>query len=486
MTNGEYLNYINGKWKASKGGETFEIFNPASSNEMIGRVQASNIDDLNEAVAGAKEALSEWKKLSAVERGSFLHRAADILEARADEIAEIATKEMGKIFRDTKGEVLRGISILRYYAQEGMRQIGEVLPSSQKNNFLITKRVPIGVVGIISPWNFPIAIPIWKNAPALIYGNTVVFKPATETGITAVKITEVFEKAGLPEGVLNLVIGKGSVIGQGLAEHQDVNAITFTGSNGVGKQVAAHALNHGAKYQLEMGGKNPVIVMDDAELEHAAELTVGGAMKQTGQRCTATSRAYIHSSIYNRFKDLVVEKTKSLRVGNGLEDNVDLGPLASEQQMKTVIGYIEKGKEEGAAVLCGGGVFKEKEYNQGYFVQPTVFENVTHEMTIAREEIFGPVLALIKIESFKEAVELANDTIYGLSASIFTRDIARAFTFIDEIETGLVQINGETGGAEPQAPFGGMKESSSQSREQGQAAKEFFTTMKTITITPIP
>ncbi|MED4205744.1 alpha-ketoglutaric semialdehyde dehydrogenase GucD [Neobacillus mesonae] len=481
-----YLNYVNGQWQAASSGQTIDIHNPANKHEIIGRIQASNLKDLDQAVANAKEALSTWKNLSPVERGNFLHRTADILEKNADEIAEMATKEMGKIFRETKGEVLRGVAILRYYAQEGMRQIGEVLPSSQKKNILLTKRVPVGVVGVISPWNFPIAIPIWKIAPALVYGNTVVFKPASETGITAAKIVQAFDKAGLPKGVLNLVNGKGSIIGQGLADHKDVNAISFTGSNQVGKQVAVSAVHHGARYQLEMGGKNPVIIMDDADLEHAAELTIQGAMKQTGQRCTATSRAYVHQSIYERVKELVIKKANALKVGNGFDSDVDLGPLASEQQMNIVMDYIEKGKEEGATLLCGGEALKGEQYHSGYFVPPTVFENVTHDMTIARDEIFGPVLALIKINSFEEAVEMANDTPYGLSASIFTKDIDRAFNFIDVIETGLVQINGETGGAEPQAPFGGMKESSSQSREQGQAAKEFYTTMKTITITPIP
>ncbi|WP_428912091.1 alpha-ketoglutaric semialdehyde dehydrogenase GucD [Niallia sp. Krafla_26] len=483
--NNEYLNFVNGKWQPSRSGSTIEVFNPANRDEVVGRVQASNLEDLEEAVAIAKETLQIWKNISSVDRGNFLHKTADILEERADEIAEIATKEMGKIFRDTKGEVLRGVAILRYYAQEGMRQMGEVLPSSHKSNLLITKRVPVGVVGIISPWNFPIAIPIWKMAPALIYGNTIVFKPASETGITAAKIIQAFHDAGFPAGVVNLVNGRGSVIGQGLSDHPDVQAISFTGSNSVGNQVAASALKHGAKFQLEMGGKNPVIIMDDADLEHAAELTVQGAMKQTGQRCTATSRAYIHESIYDEFKKIVLQKASLLKVGNGFDQNVDFGPLASKQQMNTVVGYIEKGLEEGATLLCGGESLKG-DLEKGYFVPPTIFENVTQDMTIAKEEIFGPVLALMKINSIEEAIEMANDTKYGLSASIFTNDITRAFTFINDIETGLVQINGETGGAEPQAPFGGMKDSSSQSREQGQAAKEFYTTMKTITITPVP
>ncbi|HWO94878.1 MAG TPA: alpha-ketoglutaric semialdehyde dehydrogenase GucD [Bacillus sp. (in: firmicutes)] len=480
------LNYINGIWTASQSDEVINSLNPADQNEIVGTVQQSSMEDLNEAVEAAKNALPKWREMSPVQRGEFLRKAADLLEEKADEIAEMATKEMGKVVKETKGEVLRGAAILRYYAQEGMRQVGEVLPSSNPNNMLYAKRVPVGIVAVIAPWNFPIAIPIWKIAPALIYGNTVVFKPAAETGLTAGKIVEVFDQAGLPAGVLNLVNGQGSVIGQGLVDHKDVNAITFTGSNAVGKQVALGAVARGAKYQLEMGGKNPVIVLEDADLNHAAELTVTGAMKQTGQRCTATSRAYIHSLIYNEFKEKVLEKVRSLKIGNALEEGVDLGPLSSKAQMDTVLGYIEKGKEEGAVLLTGGSVPKVEEVANGYYVEPTVFENVTNDMTIAREEIFGPVLCLVKVDSFEEAIEQANDTIYGLSASLFTRDLSKAFTFVNEIEAGLVQINGETGGAEPQAPFGGMKESSSGSREQGQAAKEFFTTVKTITITPTP
>ncbi|WP_078414231.1 alpha-ketoglutaric semialdehyde dehydrogenase GucD [Priestia abyssalis] len=479
------LNYIDGVWTASQTGEVINSMNPANQSEIVGTIQRSSMEDLNAAIEAAKKALSKWKKVSPVKRGEFLHKAADLFEEKADEIAELATKEMGKAVKETKGEVLRGAAILRYYAQEGMRQMGEVLPSVNPDNMLYTKRVPVGVVGVIAPWNFPIAIPIWKIAPALIYGNTIIFKPAAETGLTGAKIAEVFEQAGLPAGVLNLVNGKGSVIGQGLVDHKDVNAITFTGSNEVGKQVASGAVVRGAKYQLEMGGKNPVIVLEDAALDHAVELTVMGAMKQTGQRCTATSRAYVHRLIYDEFKEKVLKKVQSLKIGNGLKEGTDMGPLASKAQMDTVLKYIEKGKEEGAVLLTGGNIPAGKAFTSGFYVEPTVFENVTRDMVIAREEIFGPVLCLIKVDSFEEAIEQANDTIYGLSASLFTSDLSKALTFVNEIDAGLIQINGETGGAEPQAPFGGMKASSSNSREQGQAAKEFFTSIKTVTMTPV-
>lgn len=478
------LNFINGEWVPAQNETFIRSINPSNFNEVVGTIPDSNLEDLDDAVQAAKKAGRSWRNLSAVDRGNFLHKAADILENHVDEIGEIATREMGKVLHEMKGEVKRGVAILRYFAQEGMRQTGEVLPSAQSNNFLFTKRVPIGVVGIITPWNFPVAIPLWKIAPALIYGNTVVIKPASETGVTAVKIVEVFNKAGIPAGVINLINGRGSIIGQGMVEHKDIQAISFTGSNGVGKQIASCMAARGGKYQLEMGGKNPVIVLEDADLDLAANLTVAGAMKQTGQRCTATSKVFVQSSVYEHFKEKVMEKVQSLKVGPGLSNGIDMGPLASKNQLDTVVSYIDKGLSEGANLLAGGKIPEGSEFTNGFFIEPTVFENVTNDMVIAKEEIFGPVLCLIKVENFNEAVELANDNIYGLSASLFTKNLEKAFLFADQIESGLVQVNGETGGAEPQAPFGGMKASSSHSREQGQAAKEFFTSIKTITIIP--
>lgn len=377
-----------------------------------------------------------------------------------------------------RGEVSRGVAILRYYAQEGYRSTGENIPSGDSKNLLYTARVPVGVVGIIPPWNFPIAIPIWKMAPALIYGNTIVLKPASETAITAVKIIEAFVDAGFPPGVVNIVTGDGSVVGASLTEHPAINAVSFTGSNGTGKRVAEACLKRGAKYQLEMGGKNPVIVLNDADLDQAAELTVNGAMKHTGQKCTATSRAYIHDEVYEAFKTKVLEKVAAIKIGSGLAADTFMGPVASKNQLDTVLGYIEKGIQEGATLLTGGKEPEGKEFENGYYVEPTIFENVTNDMTIVQEEIFGPVLCLQKVDSLEDALEKANDTSFGLSASLFTKDIASAFTFVDEIEAGLIKVNGESAGVELQAPFGGMKHSSSHSREQGQAAKEFFTAIK--------
>jgi alpha-ketoglutaric semialdehyde dehydrogenase len=345
---------------------------------------------------------------------------------------------------------------------------------------MFTSRVPLGVVGVITPWNFPVAIPIWKMAPALIYGNTVVLKPAQEAAVTAAKVIECFEEAGLPKGVVNFVTGSGSVIGQALTDHPDVNGITFTGSNSVGKGIGQAALARGAKYQLEMGGKNPVIVAADADLDLAVEATISGAFRSTGQKCTATSRVIVEAEVFEDFKDRLVAKTKAITIGNGLKDGIWLGPCASEGQMKTVLSYIEIGKQEGARLLTGGNQLTSEGYEKGYFVEPTIFDNVTSSMKIAQEEIFGPVIALIQVNSLEDGLAIANDVQYGLSASIFTRNISSMLSFIEEMEAGLVRINAESAGVELQAPFGGMKQSSSHSREQGEAAKEFFTSIKTV------
>lgn len=475
-----YMNFINGAWTASSTNEVNSSINPANKNEIVGYVQSSSREDLDEAVAAAKQAQKAWRKLSGAARGDYLYKVAAIMEGRLDEIAETMTKEMGKTFPESKGETARGVAILRYYAGEGMRKNGDVIPSTDSEALMFTTRVPLGVVGVISPWNFPVAIPIWKMAPALIYGNTVVLKPAQEVSVTAAKIMECFEEAGIPAGVVNLVTGQGSVIGQGMIDHPDINGITFTGSNTVGKAVGQGALARGAKYQLEMGGKNPVIVLNDADLELAVEGTISGGLRSTGQKCTATSRVLVQADVYDEFKEKLLEKVSKIKVGCGMQGETWMGPCASENQLNTVLSYIQKGKEEGATLLYGGERPQENGTENGFYVQPTVFENVRNDMIIAQEEIFGPVLALMKVETIEEALELANDVEFGLSASIYTKDIGSMLSFINEMEAGLVRINAETAGVELQAPFGGMKQSSSHSREQGQAAIEFFTSIKTV------
>ncbi|AZU61992.1 alpha-ketoglutaric semialdehyde dehydrogenase GucD [Neobacillus mesonae] len=475
-------NFINNTWVDSASEEIIKSINPANKEEVVGYVQKSTAVDLEKAVQAAYKAKKNWRKLGQVERGQLLFKVANILEENLNDIAETMTREMGKSLPEAKGETARGVAILRYYAGEGMRKEGDLIPSTDQAALMFTKRTPLGVVGVITPWNFPVAIPIWKIAPALVYGNTVVFKPATEAAVTAAKVVDCFAKAGLPEGVLNFVTGTGSVIGQKLIDHPLLNAITFTGSETVGEGVAKSAAARGIKFQLEMGGKNPVIVTEDADLDAAVEAVISGAFRSTGQKCTASSRVIIESGVYDAFKEKLIQETKKITVGPGLNEGIWMGPCASESQFKTVLEYIEKGKAEGASLIYGGEPLTTGEYVKGFFVSPTIFENVTVDMTIAQEEIFGPVIALFKADNLEEAIALANNTKYGLSASIFTTNIANLLEFIDEVDAGLVRINAESAGVELQAPFGGMKASSTGSREQGEAAKEFFTSIKTVFI----
>lgn len=476
-----YRNYINNEWVESTSGKMITSINPATK-EAIGYVQSSTEEELNKAVEAAHNAKKTWRKLGQAARGQLLFKTANILEENLDEIAETMTREMGKTLPEAKGETARGIAILRYYAGEGMRKDGDVIPSSDKDALMFTKRTPLGVVGVITPWNFPVAIPIWKIAPALVYGNTIIFKPASEAAVTAAKVIECFAEAGIPAGVINFVTGSGSVIGQSLIDHPKLNAITFTGSESVGQEVAKSASKRGIKYQLEMGGKNPVIVTKDANIDQAVEAVISGGFRSSGQKCTASSRVIVESAVYEDFKQKLIDAAAKITVGNGLEDGIWLGPCASESQFNTFTSYIEKGKQEGAKLVHGGDVLTGSEYDNGFFVTPAIFDEVTTEMAIAQDEIFGPVIALIKAEDLEEAIDLANNTKYGLSASIFTSDISSILEFIDEIEAGLVRINAESAGVELQAPFGGMKASSSGSREQGEAAKEFFTAIKTVFI----
>lgn len=454
--------------------EVREQFNPAKPSECIGQIELLTVDETKTIVAAAEAAFESWKNTSSVARGEILRVMADLLEQEIDHVAETASREMGKTKNEMIGEVKRGASILRYYAQEGMRATGEVLPSANADKILYTKRVPLGVVAAITPWNFPVAIPLWKIAPALVYGNTVVWKPSIEASLTGQLIGELFERAGMPKNVLNVIQGRGAKVGQLLLEAPEVKAITFTGSNGVGQSILNTAGSTHKKIQLELGGKNAAIILADADLSLAAKLTIEGAMKQTGQRCTATSRVYIEEAIYEQALEQLIAEAKKIEVG------VTMGPVASKGQYDSILAAIDKAKEEGAHLVYGGGPTQSKE--EGYFIDPTIFTNITHDMAIAREEIFGPVLAVVKVKDYEEAIQLSNDSAFGLSASIYTTNIQKAFDFINRSEVGLVQVNDETGGAEPQAPFGGVKNSSTGAREQGQAAKEFFTTMKTVTI----
>ncbi|MEG0383269.1 MAG: aldehyde dehydrogenase family protein [Solibacillus sp.] len=451
-----------------------EQFNPAKPSECVGQIELITTDETKAVVVAAHASFENWKNTSPVARGEILRVTADLLEQNIDIVAETASREMGKTKNEMIGEVKRGASILRYFAQEGMRATGEVLPSASETKILYSMRVPLGVVAAITPWNFPVAIPLWKIAPALVYGNTVVWKPSIEAALTGKLIGELFEQAGMPKNVLNIVQGRGSSVGQVLLEAPEVKAITFTGSNGVGQNILNTAGHTNKKIQLELGGKNAAIILADADLNLAAKLTIEGAMKQTGQRCTATSRVYIEEAVYEKALEQLIEEAQKIEVG------VTMGPVSSKGQYDNILAAIEKAKSEGAQLVFGGGPTKDQA--EGYYIDPTIFTNVTHEMAIAHEEVFGPVLAVIKVKDYEEALQLSNDSQFGLSASIYTSNIQKAFDFINRSEVGLVQVNDETGGAEPQAPFGGVKNSSTGAREQGQAAKEFFTTMKTVTI----
>ncbi|MBN6188505.1 aldehyde dehydrogenase family protein [Aneurinibacillus sp. BA2021] len=473
-----YNNYINGQWKTPSGEKYSTSYNP-HNQEVLGEFPLSTVEDVHEAVAAAKQAFPAWKKLSFQQRAAYLQKAADILKANLQEVGRDLTLEEGKTLAEGIGETQRAISILEYYAAEARQPLGEVIPSANPDTFLYTTRVPLGPIGLITPWNFPIAIPVWKMAPALIYGNTIVIKPADITPKSVYHVMKAFDEAGLPAGVVNCVFGRGSVVGAEIVEHNDIKAISFTGSNQVGMQIQERATATGKKVQLEMGGKNPLVVLADADVEKAVSIAINGAFKSTGQKCTATSRVIVEAGVYEAFRDRLVERVQALKVGNPLDDTVFMGPAVSQSQRDGVMAMIEAGKQE-ASLLCGGEAPADEELRNGFYVQPTVFENVDRNARIAREEIFGPVIALFKVNSYEEAVEMANDTEYGLSAAICTNNLTIAQRFVDDIDAGIVHVNSETAGAEPQVPFGGCKNSSTGSREQGKTAIEFYTQVKTV------
>lgn len=479
-----YKNFIGGRWTESRSGEVFPDINPANTDDVVGHFQKSNADDIKAAIEAAEAALPAWSALPAPTRGEILFKAADILRSRVEEIARLFTREEGKPIGEARAEVIRAAQILEFFGGEGSRMAGETLPSARREVFLFTIRQPLGVVAIITPWNFPIAIPAWKIAPALVAGNTVVFKPASLAPLTGLKLVEVLVEAGLPEGVLNFVTGPGSLAGSAMLQHPSIRAVSFTGSTEIGCQVYAEASKRTLRCQCEMGGKNPLVILDDCDLEKAVDLTVEGAFRATGQKCTATSRVIVQRSILQPYLDRLVEKTRTLKVGDGLEEDTYIGPLVDEPALQKVLRYIEVGKREGARLLFGGRRLTEGAYGKGYFVEPTIFADVKNEMTIAREEIFGPVVGIITVDSFEEAVKVANDTMYGLSASIVTRSINKAIRFMRMAEVGIVGVNVPTAGVEYQAPFGGTKASGSGWKEQGKVALDFYTEIKTVAIDP--
>ena len=460
-------NYINGKWVDSKSGETFPSINPANKDEMVGLVSKSGREEVDEAVKAAREAYESWRLTPAPRRGEILFRAAELLLRNKEELGRLETREMGKILPEGLGDVQEAIDMGYYMAGEGRRLSGETVPSELPNKDMKSIRVPIGVFGLITPWNFPIAIPSWKVFPALVCGNTIVFKPSSETSVCAAKFVEILVEAGLPKGVLNLVHGPGGEVGEYLVSHPGVDAVSFTGSFEIGNRLEAICGKIHRPIVAEMGGKNIVIVMDDADIPLAIEGAVWGGFGTSGQRCTAASRVTVHKRIYEAFTEKFQAAASRLSLGDGLKKETNIGPVVNEAQFRKVLKYIEIGKEEGAKLILGGKASEKEECSRGYFIEPTIFTEVSPGMRIAQEEIFGPVVSVIRAENLEEAIRIANATPYGLSSAIYTQDVNDTAIAERDLDFGIVYINASTIGAEIQLPFGGIKHSGSGKKEAG-------------------
>jgi aldehyde dehydrogenase (NAD+) len=472
-----FPNYINGQWVD---GPAFENRNPANTSEVVGLHVKGSAADIAAAAEAAEAAFPAWAGMTGPARGAFLFKAADYIEKRWDAIAADMTREEGKTLPEAKGEVGRTINILRYFGGEGSRLGGMVVPSERPRVHMWALRKPIGVVGLVTPWNFPSAIPAWKLAPALICGNTVVMKPASAAPLSAWRIVEAFHEVGLPKGVFNFVTGSGGILGEALVRAKPLRAISFTGSCEIGEWIHAEASKRRLRIQLEMGGKNPTIVLADCDFPAAVANVVNAAMFSTGQKCTATSRVIVEDAIYGRFTAAVVEAVRKLKVGDGMQPGIEIGPAVDQGALDTILKYIEIGKQDGAELLCGGSRLTGGDYDRGYFVEPTVFGNVTEPMRIAQEEIFGPVLAILRATDFADAMRIANNSPFGLSASIQTTNVSRVFDFVYQMEAGLLTVNLPSAGVEYQLPFGGTKDSSFGPKEQGPAAMEFYSDFKTV------
>jgi len=471
------VSIVNGK-SLGGAGDSITVKNPSDLSEIVGEVTFSTPETAQEAVQAARVAFPKWRRLTGDERGRYLYAMGEALERHLDEVATLASQEMGKPLAEMKGEVIRGVNLLKYYAAEGVRAVGHVIPSSAQNVLQYTKRVPLGVAALITPWNFPVAIPIWKLAPALICGNTVVWKPAENASLSAYKLMEVFMEAGLPEGVVNLVIGRGQDVGAYLSEEAPIDVLSFTGSTGTGLSVATGCARRNVKYQTEMGGKNAAIVLNDADLEASLPAIISGAFRSAGQKCTATSRVIVEESIYDSFIEFFIENMKTVKLGHALEPGTYLGPVASKEQFEKVQHYVQLAKSEADVIYEN----QEAIGYDGYYIHPLIITGVSSDHRLFQEEIFGPVVTVMKVKNFDEAIYLLNQTSYGLSGSVFTNNISHALRFLDEADIGMVRVNLETAGVEYQAPFGGMKQSSSHTREQGQAALDFYSIVKTCAI----
>jgi len=477
-----YKNYINGEWVEGHSNKFSENRNPANTEELIGIFPASSKEDVGLAVEAAREAFKTWRLTPAPKRAEILYRAAQILVERKEDFARDMTREMGKVLDETRGDVQEAIDMTYLMAGEGRRQFGHTTPSELPNKFAMSVRSPVGVAGLITPWNFPMAIPSWKIMPALVCGNTVVIKPAEHTPLSVHNLVQALEEAGLTRGVVNIVFGKGSVVGNAILENPGVNLVSFTGSTDVGRMVSEACAPSFKKCHLEMGGKNIIVVMDDGNLDLAVDGAVWGGFGTTGQRCTAASRVAVQKGVYSQFVSKFVERVKSLKVGNGLDATTNMGPCINEQQLETVMKYVEIGKNEGAKLATGGNRLEGGAYAHGWFHEPTIFIDCASDMRICHEEIFGPVVSVIPFETFDEGLAIANGVNYGLSAAIYTRNVNQAFRAQRDMETGIVYINAPTIGAEVHLPFGGIKNTGNGHRESGDAALDFYSEWKTIYI----
>ncbi len=473
--------YVAGEWVDKSEGEYTEDVNPSNATQILARVPQASTELLDQALEAATTAYRSWGRATGQARADVLHKAANLLHARRDDLARTMALEVGKPISEAGQEADRGVMILRYFAEEAVRPNGAVIPAQQAGSIQFTMRQPLGPVAVISPWNFPVAIPLWKMAPALAYGNTVVWKPAEVASLTAQKLVEVFAEAGLPQGVLNLVLGKGSSLGNALIGHEGIRAVTFTGSNNVGMKIAETAMRRNIKYQLEMGGKNAALVLADADLDQAAKLVAAGAMRYAGQKCTATSRTIVQSGAVDEFVSKLTDQIRALPVAPADDPTSAVGPLITASSRDNVQRYSEQGAQSGEVVL-GGKAPESEDLQRGYFWEPTVVVGVAPDAPVAQEEVFGPLLVVHHAQDIDDALRIANSTQFGLSVSLFTRDINAALEYIQDVDCGMVRVNGDTTGVDPHAPFGGMRNSSSHSREQGPAAVEFFTEIKTVQI----
>lgn len=473
------LNYINGEWSEATTGKFTPVVNPANG-QVLAEVTQSSKEDVDRAVQAAKEAQKSWRLVPAPERAEILYKVAFLLKERKEELAQILTSEMGKVIDEGRGEVQEAIDMAFYMAGEGRRLFGDTVPSELRNKFAMSVRVPIGVAGLITPWNFPIAIASWKSLPALVSGNAVVWKPATETPMVAAAFVRIYEEAGLPKGLLNLVNGSGSVVGNAMVEHPDIDLISFTGSNEVGKEINGRAGALLKRTSLEMGGKNAITVLEDADLDLAVEGILWGAFGTSGQRCTATSRVLVHESVKEELEGKLLNRIGELKLGNGLDETVKVGPVINRSSLERIDEYVKIGQQEGAKLLAGGKIANLEGLEGGNYYLPTIFTNVTPDMRIAKEEIFGPVVSIIAVKGLEEAIEVNNSVEFGLSSAIYSANVNRIFAAIRDLDTGIVYVNAGTTGAEIHLPFGGTKGTGNGHRDSGVAALDVYTEWKSI------